>query len=240
MDHTSQASAAALSRPLTGRDELTLDPGSPWAALDMVARLAPGMDVQALDVTTADRLVAQLYGQLYGDVCDCRTRCVVCGEAFGFELSLRTLIEMQDRERPRPDFADGSWSWTDGRRVRAPRIADLTLTPEALLERLVISGGACDAAVLAFLERAAPILTLDLAARCPHCGTDQEVRFDLARYLIQRLAGERPFLLREVHLIAARYGWSFAEILDLSRDDRRALAGLIAAEPALASRRAAS
>jgi hypothetical protein len=238
-NHAAMTPAAPL-RPLTGRDELALDATAAWAALDLVARLAPDLDVRALDVTTADRLVAALYRRLYGDACDCRVRCAACGEAYGFELSLREVTAAQDRDRPRPDFADGSWSLSDGRRVRAPRVADLALAPDELLARLVIAGGRGDADVLAFLERAAPTLALDLAAPCPHCGAAQDVRFDLARYLVQRLAGERPFLLREVHLIAARYGWSLAEILDLSRDDRRAFAGLIEAERATANRRRAS
>jgi hypothetical protein len=232
--------AAGRLRPLTGRDELALDATAPWAALGLVARLAPDLDVRALDVTTADRLMADLCRRLYGEVCDCRVRCVACGEAYAFELSLGEVIAAQDRDRPRPDFADGSWTLSDGRRVRPPRVADLALAADELLARLVVAGGRGDADVLAFLERAAPTLALDLAAPCPHCGAAQDVRFDLARYLVQRLAGERPFLLREVHLIAARYGWSLAEILDLSRDDRRAFAGLIEAERASANRRRAS
>ena len=87
-----------------------------------------------------------------------------------------------------------------------------------------------------FLERAAPVMSFDLDAPCPHCNAAELVRFDLARYLAVRLAAERPFLLRETHLIASRYGWSHGEIMALSRTDRRAYAGLIEAERASAQR----
>lgn len=230
---------AVRLRALTGRDELALDAAAPWAAFALLRRLAPGLDVATLDVTTADRLLAGLYRALYGDGCDCRVRCTACGEPFGFELALAEVIAAQDRDRPRADFGDGSWCLSDGRRVRAPKVGELGLDPATLLERLVVAGGAGDDAVLRFLERAAPTLALDLDAPCPHCGAAPAVRFDLARYLVQRLAGERPFLMRELHLIAARYGWSLAEILELSRDDRRAFAGLIEAERTRLDRRRA-
>lgn len=223
-------------RSLTGHDEIALDSSTPTAALDLVARLAPDVDLPSLDVTSADRLVARLYTQLYGDTCDCRAQCHRCHKGYAFELSLSGLIEAQDKDRPAPDFEDGSWSMPDGRRVRSPRVSEIGLAPEQLTERLV-AGHRADATAIEFLERAAPTLALDLDATCPHCHADQEVRFDLALYLVQRLSAERPFLIREVHLIASRYGWSLDQILDLSRDDRRAFAALIQADGAATERR---
>jgi hypothetical protein len=88
-----------------------------------------------------------------------------------------------------------------------------------------------------FLERAAPVLALDFNVDCPHCQREQKARFDLTRYFLRRLGGERSFLLREAHLIAAHYGWSHQEIMRLTRDERRAYAGLIETERAGASSR---
>lgn len=233
------AAEFALVRPLNGRDEMSIDAANPWAALDLVARLAPDLAVRDLDVTTADRLIANLYLRLYGDGCECHVRCIGCAEPYSFVLSLHEVIASQDDVRPTPDFADGCWSLPDGRKVRAPRVRDLELAPDELLGKVVVEGGAGDTEVLTFLERAAPTLALDLGAPCPHCHREQEVRFDVARYFAQRLAGERPLLLREIDLIAARYGWSLTEILELPRTDRRAFAALIAsARPSPGSRRA--
>ena len=100
------------------------------------------------------------------------------------------------------------------------------------MERIVVEGDPSQDQdlVTTFLEKAAPVLSLDLNAPCPHCGKDQTARFDLARYFARRLAAERTFLIREAHLIASGYGWSHGEIMSLTRSDRRAFAGLIETE----------
>ena len=109
---------------------------------------------------------------------------------------------------------------------------DAARTAAELLARLVVEGEASDtgAEVTRFLERAAPVLDLELDAACPECGSAGTPRFDLATFLAARLAAERPFLVRETHWIASRYGWSHDEIMSLPREDRRAYAGLVEAE----------
>lgn len=226
-------------RPLIGEDELALAPEDPAAATTLLARLASDaagvpLDMATLSVSRCDRLLGALYGMLYGPRAECRCRCTACAEAYEFTLALPEMIAAQDAERPAPSAVDGAWPLPDGRRVRAPTLGDLAAaaTSDALLARLVLAGDAAAApeAVTAFLERAAPVLSLDLDAACPHCGAAQAVRFDLGRYLAQRIAAERPFLLRETHLIASRYTWSQDEIMRLAREDRRAFAALIEAE----------
>ena len=139
----------------------------------------------------------------------------------------------------------GTFLLPDGRRIRAPTVGDVehavrSVDIAALRHACVLEGDAdADPELLdAALEAAAPALTRDVAATCPHCAAAQPVRFDLANFLVASLARERPFLLREMHLLARAYGWSLAEILSLNRDDRRALARLCEAERA-AARRAA-
>lgn len=228
----------ALLLPVSGVDELLLSEGDPLAAFALLRSVVRGADgapleVDELDVCQADRLLAALYERLYGDLAECRARCAGCGEDYGATLSLSQLVAAQDADRPPPE-PDGTWLLPDGRRVRAPRVEDVlsASTPEAMRERVVLQGDPAEDGeqVDALLDRAVPVLALDLDVTCPHCATPQAVRFDLARYLAARVAGERPFLIREVHLIASHYGWSRAEILALSREDRRAHAGLIEAE----------
>jgi hypothetical protein len=235
-------------RPLRGDDELCLQAPTAAAAIELLARLAHTLDGSALalaelSVSQVDRLLAALYGELYGNAAECRVRCGGCGERYEFTLDLVALQSAQDAARPPPCDAQGGWSFDEDCRLRAPRLADLELaaTPAQLLGRLLLSGSSegREKELLEFLERAAPVLSLDLAAPCPHCAREQSVRFDLARYLAQRLHGERPFLLRETHLIASRYGWSHTEVMALSRDDRRAYARLIESERAAGLRRRA-
>lgn len=233
-------------RALTGADEAALagvPAGQAGVALLrrlVVAEDGAAVEVGALGVADADRLLAALYTALYGDDAECQARCRGCGADYEFRLQLSQLIAAQDRERPGPPADDGSWALPDGRRVRAPRLDDIAAAGDAnaLVARLVVAGDATadTAAVTDFLERAAPLLSLDLDATCPHCARGETIRFDIAQYLGARLAGERPFLLREVHLLASRYGWGLAEILSLGRADRRAFAALIEAERAAALR----
>lgn len=229
--------------PLTGRDEARFVPGSGMAdVVALIGRLARRMDgavldIEALGASEADRLAASLYTEIYGDRAECRLSCRGCGQAYEFTLALSDLIAAQDADRPPPPD-EGWWRLDEGCEVRAPTLADLAdaPTPAALAERLS-RGPACDPEnIAAFLDRAAPLLSVDLDAACPHCARAETVRFDLSAYLAARLAQERPFLIRETHLIASRYGWTHAEIMALPRADRRAYAGLIEAERAAAQR----
>jgi hypothetical protein len=77
------------------------------------------------------------------------------------------------------------------------------------------------------LQSAAPILDVDLVARCPECDQAQTVQFDLQSFVLQRLLDERPVLLAQIHALAAAYGWSCGEILSLERSTRRMLFDLV-------------
>lgn len=224
-------------RPLTGADELALAGIGTVPALALLKRLAEATDVTALTVCQTDRALAQIYLMLYGPQAECRAACNSCGENYEFTLDLPQIIAKQDTERTaRPDIR-GAWTLPGGTRVRAPTHADLAGDPETLATRLTLEGEASADEVGAFLETASPVLTIDVDAPCPDCEATAQLRFDLSNYLTRRLTAEHPFLVRETHLIASRYGWSHREIMALTRDDRRAYAGLIEAERARLSRR---
>ncbi len=252
-------------RALTGADELSLTSAEPEALLALLSRLCSGSGetrlLEELSLAQIDRLFAKLYRDLYSERAECHVRCTGCGQSYEFTLDLGQVQRQQDAEHPGPADASG-WLLADGRRLRAPRLADLREagSAERLLDRLLeepappphsgadpVNTTAAKTAMSSiartelaeFLERAAPVLTLDLAAPCPHCARANTVRFDLPRYLGQRVLAERPFLIRESHLLASRYGWSHAEIMALTREDRRTYARLIESERAGALRRRA-
>lgn len=236
----SLAPVRALLRPLTGQDEAALAPQRPGEPTRLLAALACAedggpLDSAALPVTVHDRLLAEVYRAEIGEQADCRAACSSCGEPFEFQLLLSDLMADQDREAAAcgPADADGAWS-LGARRVRPPRLADLAGGLAAVCDPP--PDAAAQAEVAAFLEQAAPLLALDIAATCPHCGAAQQLGFDLPQFLVRALAKDRPFLIRETHLIAARYGWGLAEILALPRDDRRAYAALIESERGAALR----
>lgn len=234
-----------LLRRLTGLDEAALDPDNPRAATWLLARLLAGpdghpVDLASLPVAVHDRLLADVYRMEVGPLAACQATCSGCGEPFAFNLGIDEVIAAQDPEADGLGTAliDGSWR-VAGRRVRAPRIGDLAGgEASALLSALCDAppDAAAELEIAAFLERAAPILAFDLDTLCPHCGEAQELEFDLPRFLVRTIANDRPFLIRETHLIAGRYGWSHGEILALPRDDRRAFASLIETERSSALR----
>jgi hypothetical protein len=237
-----------LLRRLAGRDEAALDPDRPGAATHLLGALLAGpeggpVDLAALPVPVHDRLLAEVFRAEIGPEATCRAACTACGEGFEFALSLAALIAAQDAEAAGTGMAaaDGRWP-VAGHRVRPPTLADgAGRAAGALVAALCDSppGPEAAAEIAAFLERAAPILALDLDAACPHCGAAERLAFDLPRFLVRALANDRPFLIRETHLIAARYGWSHAEIMALPRDDRRAFATLIETERSAALRQRA-
>jgi hypothetical protein len=220
--------------PLRGADEDAFAVGAgaevTMALLRALARDGHGgaAALDDLSVSEADRLVLRLYLSVYDDKAECRMQCRACDEPSEFTIGLLEIARTQDAAVPPLPDGETHWTLPGGARVRAPRLADLA-AGDGLLERIV-EGDASRDEVDAWLDTAAPLMAFDIAAPCPHCGESNDIRFDLAAFFAARLAGERPFLIRETHLIASRYGWSLAEIMALTRADRRAYATLIEGE----------
>lgn len=223
-------------RPLNGADELSIGGDTLADAVALLTRVSDRSDLDRLSISQIDRGLAALYRAIYGDNADCRATCASCSEVYEFALSLPEIIRTQDMDRDALPNQNGLWTMPDGTRLRAPVVADLT-EADTLFDRLVVEGQSTPQEIEAFLERNAPVLSLDIDAVCPHCDAKAVVRFDLSGYLMKQLITERAFLVRETHLLASRYHWSHAEIMALGREDRRAYAGLIETERAKLSRR---
>ena len=236
-----------LLRPLDGHSEALIAADRPGMATLLLERLLVGgdgkaADVSALPLAVHERLLASLYTLEYGETVSCQATCGACAEPFQFRFALPALLASQDEAAAEAGLPgeDGCWETPSGARLRPPDLRDAGAgAPEDLISRIAdrpVPAEELDA-VAAFLEKASPILSIDLDAACPGCGASQSVAFDLARFLVRALAAERPFLIREVHLIAARYGWSHGEIMALPRIDRRAFATLIESERSASLRR---
>ncbi|WP_118136805.1 hypothetical protein [Oceanicella sp. SM1341] len=239
-------------RPLDGAAEAALaaapGEGAEQAALGLaralVCRLSRGgAEIALEDLTLAefDALLAHLACALVSPVLTCETGCPACGTRFEFALDLPALQAALAAEAAGVSVVAGiATDPVSGRRFRLPRLRDQALLraegPEAWLRSLLLEGPFAPE-LEAEIARAAPVLTQDVQAACPECGRAGPVRFDIARYLVDSLAGEAGFLWREVHLVARAYGWALAEILALPREVRRRLAALVLAD-ATALRRA--
>src|SRR5262245_57263503 len=84
----------AKLRPLTGEDEMALDPADPGAANALLGRLLADSNaatgahcLSALSVTDRDRLLAALYRAEFGDRIDAVAACSHCHEEFEFNFS---------------------------------------------------------------------------------------------------------------------------------------------------------
>jgi hypothetical protein len=227
-------------RPLDGHGELAVAAGDPQAAQRLLAgllRTGDGAAVELGDLLACwrDRLLAEIYREAIGERVECRSTCIECSEAYEFAFALKDIIAAQDATARasglEPDD-EGLWAMAGGVRLRPPSLADLAQnqSTEALRRRLVQYGDLADTVIDAALEAGAPLLSFDCDAQCPHCEAPQQVAFDIGPFLTRSLAAERPFLIRETHLIASRYGWDHATIMALPRRDRQAYAGLIESE----------
>lgn len=80
----------------------------------------------------------------------------------------------------------------------------------------------------AALAQADPLVAFSVTSGCPACGTEAEIEVDLEALALQRLAAQQRQLLRDVHVLASRYGWSEAEVMALSPARRARYVELIA------------
>jgi len=70
--------------------------------------------------------------------------------------------------------------------------------------------------VVAEMRHADPLADVLLALSCPFCGHQWRAAFDIAVFLWTEIEAAAGRLLREVHRLAAAYGWSEGAILALS------------------------
>jgi hypothetical protein len=242
------ASRIARLRELTGRDEYAVSGASTANAIDLLAALIKSIPtgetgpLNAVDLVAADRdrLLASIYENAFGDRIESTLTCARCGEPFDLHFSLRQLIESVDKRTSIGDWkplGDGRFEAVGGPSFRLPtgrdELAVVGLASdevESLLLSRCAEGGEWPQGRVAFeelLERVAPLLDLELAARCAECSHPHTIQFDIQSYVLGAIAGERRRLLAEINRIASAYGWSLDEILSLTRSDRRQLVELI-------------
>jgi hypothetical protein len=219
---------AVALRELCGHDEIAVDGVDTLCAAALLGRLLAGPPpIDAMQLAAADRdaLLAALHRQCWGDRIVATLTCAACAHPFDLSFQLSDVQRHLAAREP-----------VDGASFRAPRAEDELAaaaqaeSPVRAVERLAEACGAGPAdieAASATLSAAAPIVDLDLSARCAECGHEQAAGFDLQSFMLQRLLNERAALLAEIHLLAAAYGWSLPDILSLARGTRRALAEML-------------
>ena len=234
-------------RPLTGRDENSVEAVDLAAALDLLDRVLSDRDgalvgtgdSSKLTVIARDRLLAALYQQIYGDLIASTVRCSACDKAFDLSFSLHDLIHSQSITYLTPD---GVYQTEHGWHFRLITGSDelaviglpATRLRRALIERCTLMDETPDDATLdqieAAMERIAPLLNMELSAPCPECGHEQPIGFDIQTFLLSRLIKDKARLAGEIHTLAMAYHWGLNEILNLKRSERRQYLALIDAD----------
>jgi hypothetical protein len=176
----------------------------------------------------------------FGERIEGTAACRDCREPFESSFSLRDLmasLEVGAAAKATGPDEEGIYTLHDGRRFRLPTAGDqrsvLGLEAEkaaaALLERCVVEGDPRRPSYRLPWMRWVKSSTLTWrlpvpsAVRCRACGLT-------SRLTCCALAYQRRFLNHEVHRIAMAYGWGHEEILNLTREDRRAFVRMIEAE----------
>ncbi|MCY1281422.1 hypothetical protein D9M68_670810 [compost metagenome] len=166
-------------------------------------------------------------------------RCPACAEAFEFDLQLAALLAGADDSGPirvsldqGADVALRRPTGDDLRRWRSARPATRAEARRLMLDSLLLEGQVRpedEARLSAAVAAADPLVALAVACDCPACGAASEVPIDLDDTALARLAARQRALLREVHCLASRYGWSEAQVMALPPARRAQYLALIEA-----------
>lgn len=238
----------ASLRDLCGYDEQSVSGTGTLDAIRLLDRLlveesgtemGPG---KAKQLTTADRdrLLAGIYMYTYGTCIESTIHCRNCQEPVEIDFSLEKLITHLYSNTGTVKLekdADGVFKLANGTRFRLPNGQDecevIDLPPDEaehiLLDRCIIDDNSNKSRESAqkIMKQVAPVLDLDLPAKCPGCQTRQKVHFDIQYFLLTTILQEQKHFTMEVHRLASAYGWSLNEILQLSRRLRKAFVGLV-------------
>lgn len=193
-----------------------------WQAVD-------GRDAATLaDLPIADRDRALFASRIatFGAAAECYVECPECAEPLEFELDIGGLVAAPGEHRgvvhhevcelafrlPTTSDLQAISGSPDPRSALVARCVDSA--PEPLTSEL------CDA-VDASMAALDPQVDIELKLDCASCAHTWIARFDIGAFYQREVEVEARRLLREIHALARAYGWSEAEILELSPARRR-------------------
>ena len=193
----------------------------------------PADEAAALDVGTRDVLLAGLLCSVAGTHVPACADCPGCGVVLDVPVDLAAVAAL-----PVHDPGERLSVVVDGVEVpfRLPTTADLIAVGGLPADQArVLLLAAClgaepgtmperetGAAVEAAMEQAAPGGAVDLIARCADCGLESVLPLDMPALVWAEIEAQVSALLQDVHALAASYGWTEADVLELS-PRRRAL-----------------
>ncbi len=160
-----------------------------------------------------------------------------CAACFEFDLPLEAALDQLPADEPIRATLPGARPVTlrrpTGRDLhdwRAQRPSSREEAVESILRSLVLEGAVTieDVPVVAeILADEDPLVAFSVSSTCPMCDAPAEVRIDLEDIALTRLKQRQRGLLREIHVLASRYGWTEGEILAVAPARRARYLSLI-------------
>lgn len=189
----------------------------------------------AMSIGRRDALLLQLRARLFGDQLAGAASCPKCSERLEFNFTAAEIFVWRETpEHESQTLAAGGFELE----FRLPTSLDLMalsrcIDPQAarakLLQRCLFSAkqnGATRtlpqlpedvlAGLAARMAELDPQAEIKFSLACAACGQKWQALFDIAHFLWAEIHSWAPRLLRDVHLLAAAYGWSETDILQLS------------------------
>ena len=188
-----------------------------------------------LSIGRRDAFLLQLRKATFGGRIQFAVLCPRCGEKLEDEAKVEELLLIDPSTEPPERFRRSADGWElEYRLLTSHDLAKVVSLPDPaaareLARRCLLSarrGGqeiafeALDATALAALAAGVaaddPQAELEFGMLCPACRHQWAVTFDIAVFLWQEVVARAKLILRDVHELALRYGWSEREILELS------------------------
>lgn len=203
-----------------------------WEAAAAAAPAARGVallrprdpdDLLRMPVSRVDARLFALRRDWFGDSMTGIATCAHCGARI--ELELRASDFVREEEPPATFRAAGrECRLPDTRDLMAVASLDAAAARRALATRIAaadaLTGDEVDAIGRA-LEEADPGGDVHLVTNCPECGERCETVIDPAAFLFSEVTAAASRVLRDVHALAAAYGWSEEQVLALPPSRRR-------------------
>lgn len=207
---------------------------------------SPPDDLAMLSIGQRNAKLLQLHQRIFGSKLFSVAKCPSCSEALDLSLNVADL----QCASPAGSSEDHSIRHEGFEvRFRLPNSLDLAAIAEStelqtavrhLLTRCMLSahqeGKDCPIeqlspatvkAVADAMARTDPMGDIQIALSCPACGHAFQVAFDVVSFFWSEINAWSQFMLYQVHCLASAYGWSEAEILEMSSWRRQYYLNLI-------------
>jgi hypothetical protein len=199
-------------------------------------RAAPG----DLPLGERNRRLLAIRARTFGDGLEALAACVHCGERIELRVSAGEIGAGSPEAFPASPSEPPAQirKLTSGDLVAAAQCGDLETARLTLAARAIERDGGNGTdpspmpeaevdAIAQRLHEIDPLAELLLDARCPACGAQSECELDVAEYVWIEIEAEALRVLRDVHTLAAAYGWRESDILAMSPLRRRAYLELV-------------